>query len=107
FDSDEEARKAGFMPGWQVSRYLCTDPEQHGHANVHGKPRETPTTEQRTAEDEEAEKARATEERRRVRRRNTEWRTRNEGRTSHVKGGLARKAPPAGRPKLGGEAMAR
>ena len=107
FDSDEEAREAGFAPRWQVGRYLCTDPEQHGHANVYGKPRETPTTEQRTAEDEEAEKARATEERRRVRRRNTEWRTANEVRTSHVRGVLARKAPPAGGLKLIVEAMAR
>jgi ParB family chromosome partitioning protein len=107
FDSDEEARQAGFAPRWQVGRYLCADPEQHGHANVHGQPRETPTTEQRTAEDEEAEKARATEERRRVRRRNTEWRTANEVRTSHVRGVLAGKALPAGGLKLIVEAMAR
>jgi ParB family chromosome partitioning protein len=107
FGSDEEAREAGYAPRWQVSRYLCTDPEQHGHTNVHGKPRETPTTEQRTAEDEEAAKARATEERRRVRRRNTEWRTANEVRTSHVRGVLARKALPTGGLKLIVEAMAR
>ena len=107
FGTDEEAREAGFVPRWQVDRHLCTDPEQHGHANVYGQPRETPTTQQRTAEDEEAEKARATEERRRVRRRNTEWRTANEVRTSHVKAVLASKAPPAGALKLIVEAVAR
>ena len=107
FGTDEEAREAGFTPRWQVDRYLCTDPEQHGHTNVHGQPRETPTTEQRTAEDEAAEAARATEERRRVRRRNTEWRTANEVRTSHVKAVLASKAPPAGALKLIVEAVAR
>jgi ParB family chromosome partitioning protein len=107
FVSDEEGRQAGYAPRWQVGRHLCTDPEQHGHTNVHGKPREMPTTEQRTAEDEEAEKARATEERRRVRRRNTEWRAANEVRTSHVRGVLASKALPAGGLKLIVEAMAR
>jgi ParB family chromosome partitioning protein len=107
FSTDEEARQAGFTPRWQVDRYLCTDPEQHGHTNVYGQPRETPTTQQRTAEDEEADKARATEERRRVRRRNTEWRTANEVRTSHVRAVLASKALPAGGLKLIVEAMAR
>jgi ParB family transcriptional regulator, chromosome partitioning protein len=107
FGGDEEAREAGYAPRWQVSRYLCTDAEQHGHVNVYGQPRQTPTTEQRTVEDEEAEKARATEERRRVRRRNTEWRTANEVRTSHVRGVLAGKALPAGGLKLIVEAMAR
>jgi ParB family chromosome partitioning protein len=107
FGTDEEAREAGFTPRWQVDRYLCTDPEQHGHTNMHGQPRETPTTEQRTAEAEAAEAARATEERRRVRRRNTEWRTANEVRTSHVKAVLASKAPPAGALKLIVEAIAR
>ena len=107
FGTDEEAREAGFTPRWQVDRYLCTDPEQHGHTNVHGQPRETPTEEQRTVEDEAAEAARATEERRRVRRRNTEWRTANEVRTSHVKAVLASKAPPTGALKLIVEAVAR
>ena len=107
FGTDEEAREAGFTPHWQVDRYLCTDPEQYGHTNVHGRTRETPTTEQRTAEDEAAEAARATEERRRVRRRNTEWRTANEVRTSHVKAVLASKAPPAGALKLIVGAIAR
>ena len=107
FVSDEEGREAGYAPRWQVGRHLCTDPEQNGHANVHGQPRETPTTQRRTAEDEEAEKARATEERRRVRRRNTEWRTANEVRTSHVRAVLAGKALPAGGLKLTVEAMAR
>ena len=46
-------------PGWQIGRYLCTDPEQYGHTNVYGTPRETPTPEQQTAEDEAAEAARA------------------------------------------------
>src|SRR5262249_47248192 len=74
FTSDEEAREAGFVPGWRIGRHLCTDPGQYGHANVHGTPSGTPTHEQQTAEDEAAEAARKTEERRRVRRRNTEWR---------------------------------
>jgi ParB family chromosome partitioning protein len=107
FVSDEEGREAGYAPRWQVDRHLCTDPEQHGHTNVYGQAREKPTTEQRTAEDEAAEAARATEERRRVRRRNTEWRAANEVRTSHVKAVLASKAPPAGALKLIVEAMAR
>jgi ParB family transcriptional regulator, chromosome partitioning protein len=48
-----------------------------------------------------------TEERRRVRRRNTEWRAATETRTSHLKALLARKAPPAGALTLIVEAMAR
>ena len=107
FASDEEAHEAGFAPRWQVGGHLCTDPEQHGHANVHGTPRETPTTEQRTAEDEAAEAARKTEERRRVRQRNTEWRAATEVRTSHLKALLGRKAPPADALKLIVEAMVR
>jgi hypothetical protein len=43
FSSDEEAREAGFVPGWRVGRHLCTDPGQYGHANVHGTPGGTPT----------------------------------------------------------------
>ena len=69
--------------------------------------RETPTQEQQTAEDEAAEAARKTEERRRVRQRNTEWRAATEVRTSHLKALLARKAPPPGALKLIVEAMAR
>src|SRR5262249_17485741 len=49
FTSDEEAREAGFVPGWLVGRHLCTDPDQHGHTNVHGTPGDTPTQEQQTA----------------------------------------------------------
>ena len=64
FADDEEARPAGFVPGWQIGRHLCTDPDQYGHTNVHGTPGTTPTKEQQTAED-EAAAARKTEERRR------------------------------------------
>jgi hypothetical protein len=66
FADDEEARAAGFVPGWQVGRHLCTDPDQYGHANIHGIPGQTPTQEQKTAEDQAAEAARKTEERRRA-----------------------------------------
>ena len=107
FGSDEEAREAGYTPRWQTDRHLCTDPEQHGHTNIYGPARETPTREQESAEDEEAEAARKTEERRRVRQRNTDWRAATEVRTSHLKALLARKAPPAGALKLIVEAMAR
>src|SRR5262245_25168157 len=107
FDSDEEARAAGFVPGWQVGRHLCTDPEARGHTNLHGTPEQMPTPGQRTAEDEAAEAARQTEERRRVRRRNTAWRAATGTRTSHLKALLGRKAPPAGALKLIVEAMAR
>jgi ParB family transcriptional regulator, chromosome partitioning protein len=107
FADDEEAREAGFVPGWQIGRHLCTDPAQHGHTNVHGTPSATPTKEQQTAEDEAAEAARQTEERRRVRQRNTEWRAATQTRTAHLKALLARKAPPAGALKLIVEAMAR
>ena len=99
--------EAGFRPCWQIAAYMCTDPEEYGHSNVHGTPRETPTTEQRTAEDEAAEAARKTEERRRVRQRNTEWRAATEVRTSHLKALLGRKAPPAAALKLIVEAMVR
>ena len=47
FDSDEEAREAGFVPGWQIGRHLCTDPEQYGHANVYDTPGETPAESKR------------------------------------------------------------
>jgi ParB family chromosome partitioning protein len=107
FADDEEARAAGFVPGWQVGRHLCTDPQQYGHANVHGTPGDTPNQGQQTAEDEAAEAARKTEERRRVRQRNTAWRAATETRTSHLKALLGRKAPPAGALKLVVEAMAR
>jgi ParB family chromosome partitioning protein len=107
FADDEEARAAGFVPGWRVGRHLCTDPQQHGHANVHGTPGQTPTQGQQTAEDEAAEAARKSEERRRVRQRNTEWRTATGTRSSHLKALLGRKAPPAGALKLIVEAMAR
>jgi ParB family chromosome partitioning protein len=107
FSSDEEARAAGFVPGWQVGRYLCTDPQAYGHANVHGTPSRTPTQEQQAAEDQAAEAARKTEERRRVRQRNTAWRAATETRTSHLKALLGRKAPPAGALKLIVQAMAR
>jgi ParB family transcriptional regulator, chromosome partitioning protein len=106
FASDEEAHQAGYAERWQISRHLCTDPEQYGHVNMYGAP-ETPTSEQRTAEDEDAEAAARTEERRRVRRRNTEWRAATEVRTRHLKALLARKAPPAGALMLIVEAMAR
>jgi ParB family chromosome partitioning protein len=107
FGTDEEAREVGFVPGWQIGRYLCTDPDQHGHANVHGTPGGTPTQEQQTAEDQAAAAARQTEERRRVRQRNTQWRAATDTRTSHLKAVLGRKAPPAGALKLIVEAMAR
>jgi ParB family chromosome partitioning protein len=107
FTSDEEARAAGFVPGWRVGRHLCADPEQQGHTNIHGTPRGTPTQEQQTAEDQAAEAARKTDERRRVRQRNTEWRAATGTRTSHLKALLGRKAPPAGALKLIVEAMAR
>src|SRR5215472_10826684 len=107
FGSDEQAREAGFVPGWQIGRHLCTDPAQYGHTNVHGTPSGTPTQQQQTAEDEAAEAARKTEERRRVRRRNTEWRAATETRTSHLTALLGRKAPPAGALTLIVEAMAR
>jgi ParB family chromosome partitioning protein len=107
FDTDEEAREAGFVPGWRVGHYLCTDPEQYGHANVHGTPSGKPTPEQQTAEDEAAEAARQTEARRRVRQQNTAWRAATDTRTSHLKAVLGRKAPPDGALKLVVEAMAR
>jgi ParB family chromosome partitioning protein len=107
FGTDEEARQAGFAPAWRISRYLCTDPEQYGHANGHGTPGGTPTQEQQAAEDQAAEAARQTEQRRRVRQRNTEWRAATDTRTSHLKAVLGRKAPPAGALKLVVEAMAR
>jgi ParB family chromosome partitioning protein len=107
FDTDEQAREAGFAPAWQISHYLCTDPEQYGHANVHGTSGGTPTREQQTAEDQAAQAARQTEQRRRVRRRNTQWRAATDTRTSHIKAVLGRKAPPAGALKLIVEAMAR
>ena len=107
FGTDEEAREAGFVPGWRVGRHLCTDPEQYGHANVHGTPGRTPTPEQQAAEDQAAQAARQTEERRRVRQRNTQWRAATDTRTSHLKAVLGRKAPPAGALKLVVEAMAR
>jgi ParB family chromosome partitioning protein len=107
FASDEEAREAGYAEFWQISRHLCTDPEQYGHANVYGTPGEAPTIEQQTADDEVGESAAKTEERRRVRRRNTEWRAAAEVRTGHLKALLARKVPPDGALKLIVEAMAR
>jgi hypothetical protein len=107
FGTDEEAREAGFVPTWQVGRYLCTDPGQYGHANVHGTPSGTPTHDQQAAEDQAAEAARQTEQRRRVRQRNTQWRAATDTRTSHLKAVLGRKAPPAGALKLVVEAMAR
>ena len=97
FGSDEEAREAGFVPGWRVGRYLCTDPEQYGHANVHGTPSETPTQEQQAAEDQAAEAARQTEQRRRVRQRNTEWRAATDTRTSHLKARAGPQGPASGR----------
>ena len=106
-DDEEAAREAGWAPRWQVGRHLCTDPEQYGHTNVYGPARETPTQEQKSAEDQAAEAARQTEERRRVRQRNTEWRAATEVRTSHLKALLSRKAPPPGALKLIVEAMAR
>jgi ParB family transcriptional regulator, chromosome partitioning protein len=107
FGSDEEAREAGFVPGWRIGRHLCTDPEQYGHANVHGTPSRTPTEQQQTAEDQAAEAARKAEERRWVRQRNTQWRAATDTRTSHLKAVLGRNAPPAGALKLIAEAMAR
>jgi ParB family chromosome partitioning protein len=107
FADDEEARQAGFVPGWRVGRYLCTDPEAYGHTNVHGTPTGTPTPEQQTAEDEAAEEARESGKRRRVRARNTEWRAATETRTAHLKALLGRKAPPPGALRLIVEAMAR
>jgi ParB family chromosome partitioning protein len=107
FGTDEQARQAGFAPGWQIGHYLCTDPDQYGHANVHGTPGGTPTQEQQTAEDQAAEAARQSEQRRRVRQRNTAWRAATDTRTSHLKAVLGRKAPPAGALKLIVEAMAR
>ena len=95
------------MPGWRIGRHLCTDPEQYGHANVHGTPSGTPTQDQQAAEDQAAQAARQTEQRRRVRQRNTQWRAATDTRTSHLKAVLGRKAPPAGALKLIVEAMAR
>jgi ParB family chromosome partitioning protein len=107
FASDEEARAAGFVPGWQIDRHLCTDPQQYGHINVHGTPGQTPTQEQQTAEDQAAEAAGKTDERRRVRQRNTVWRAATGTRTAHLRALLGRKAPPAGALRLVVEAMAR
>jgi hypothetical protein len=95
------------VPGWRIGRHLCTDPGQYGHANVHGTPGKSPTPAQQTAEDQAAEAARQTDERRRVRQRNTQWRAATQIRTSHLKAVLGRKTPPAGALKLIVEAMAR
>jgi ParB family chromosome partitioning protein len=107
FGTDEQARQAGFAPGWRIGHYLCTDPDQYGHANVHGTPAGAPTREQQAAEDQAAQAARQSEQRRRVRQRNTAWRAATDTRTSHLKAVLGRKAPPAGALKLVVEAMAR
>src|SRR5215469_4661197 len=63
FDTDEQARQAGFAPAWRIGRYLCTDPEQYSHANVHGTPGGASTQEQQAAEDQAAQAARQTEQR--------------------------------------------
>ena len=107
FTSDEEAREAGFAPRWEVAGHLCPDPEQYGHTNALGRAQGNAHQEQRSAEEEAAEAARKTEERRRVRQRNTEWRAATEVRTIHLKELLARKTPPAGAITLIVEAMAR
>jgi hypothetical protein len=107
FGIDEEALEAGFSPAWRIGRYLCTDLGRYGHANVYGTPGGTPTQEQQAAADQAAEAARQSEQRRRVRQRNTQWRPATDTRTSHLKAVLGRKAPPAGALKLIVEAMAR
>ena len=97
FDSDEEAREAGFVPRWQIGRHLCTDPEQYGHANVYDTPGETPTKEQATAEDEDSRGGRA-QGRGAPPRPAAEHRLAGRNRGPHVPARtvLARKAPPAG-----------
>ena len=107
FGNDDQAAEADWALCWQIGPHLCTDPDKYGHANVHGPARETPTPEQQTAEDEDAEAATKTEERRRVRWRNTQWRAATEVRTAHLKALLARKVPPPGTLRLIVEAMAR
>ena len=48
FTTDEEAREAGFVPRWEIGRYLCTDPDQYGHPNVNqARPRPATPTETR------------------------------------------------------------
>ena len=79
---------AGWRPRWQVTRHLCNDPDAHGHVSVYGSPGAGGEP-QLSAQQEADKAAQATEERRRVRSRNTAWRAATETRQAHLKRLLA------------------
>lgn len=107
FGSHQEAAQAGYEYRWQIDQYLCVGPEENGHTNILGQPGDSPTEEQKTAEDQAAEAAAEAEERRRVRQRNNAWRAANDIRTRHLKALLGRKTPPPAALKLIVAAIAR
>jgi ParB family transcriptional regulator, chromosome partitioning protein len=101
FDDDEAAAvEAGWAPRWGVVRYLCNDPDAHGHKNRLAAPAGEPaTTGQRDAQAEadaaEAKRAKDSAERKRVIARNKEWRAATVTRRAHLKKWLAAPKLPA------------
>ena len=85
---DGELQAAGWRPRWQVTRHLCNDPDAHGHVSVYGSPGAGGEP-QLSAQQEADKAAQVTEERRRVRSRNTAWRAATETRQAHLKRLLA------------------
>jgi ParB family transcriptional regulator, chromosome partitioning protein len=90
FNQDEDAaRAAGFTPRWEITRHLCTSPDEAGHVNIKGTPGNTGPAGQRTAQQEADAAVHASEERRRVLRRNKEWRAAASTRQAHLRRILA------------------
>ena len=95
FGSDAEAAEAGFRPCWQITAYMCTDPDEHGHRNVNQVDRDEaggPADQVRTQID--AEEA-ARIKRRQVIAGNKQWRAATAQRQEFLRGLAARKTPPA------------
>ena len=95
FGSDAEAAEAGFRPCWQITAYMCTDPDEYGHRNVNQVDRDEaggPADQVRTQID--AEEA-ARIKRRQVIAGNKQWRAATAQRQEFLRGLAARKTPPA------------
>jgi ParB family transcriptional regulator, chromosome partitioning protein len=95
FGSDAEALEAGYRPCWQISAYMCADPDQYGHRNVN-----QVTRDEAGGPAEQVASQIAAEEAARIKRRqviagNKQWRAATTHRQEFLRELAARKTPPA------------
>jgi ParB family transcriptional regulator, chromosome partitioning protein len=95
FGSDAEMAEAGFRPCWQISAYMCANPDEYGHRNVNQVDRDAAggPADQVAAQIKAEDAARV--KRRQVIAGNKQWRAATTQRQEFLRTVAARKTPPA------------